>query len=346
MDSQIHALVVGNSRVQRAAAGALLDAIAQLEIVYSVRSNERAIARISTGDIDAVFLLLSEQDHLEDSFLSDLSTQVNARVPVIPVTSGQAIEGLRRLRSFGIRTPHHFRMPMKPKEELAFIKDIERALSIRPNKRDGSRGAKVLSSVPDLVCVVSSTGGPEALGQLLSSFEKNFALPVLVTQHMPENFIDKMCENLGRHTKLTVLRATDGEEFLAGHVYVAPGNAHLCVRRKNGKYLCVLDTGPPSAGCRPAGNVMLASAAKVTKGKLVAVCLTGMGKDGTMGMGAVREAGGIVIVQDEASSVVWGMPGSIVQCGYENHVLPLGEIANKIKQLATMEIGADVSCAS
>lgn len=340
------ALIVGNSRVQRSALSSMFEGFRELEIVYSVRSNERAIARISTGDIDAVFLLLSDEEPLEDSFLLELSTYVNAEVPVIPVSSGQKSGISRRLRDSGIRTPYNFSMPNSPAEESSFVRDIRRVLRVSGKGLGAYQALVTPKHRPDMVCVVSSTGGPEALGQLLSDLDRSFRLPILITQHMPEAFIDKMCENLARHANCPVTRAVDGEQILAGHVYVAPGDAHLCVRRKHGKYLCVLNHGPPSAGCKPAGNVMLESAAKASCGRMIAICLTGMGKDGTVGMSSVKDAGGVVIVQDEASSVVWGMPGSIVERGYEDYVLALRDIASKIIQLSGTEERADVSCAS
>lgn len=340
------ALLVGNSRVQRSALSSVLEVIRELEIVYSVRSNERAITRLSTGDIDAVFLLLSDEDSPETSFLSELSMYVNSELPVIPVITGSKTSVMQQLRSVGIRTPHYFSMPRNPSDNKAFVRDIERVLSVKTNVLGMERSVGTPSNRPEMVCIVSSTGGPEALCQLLSKLDASFDLPILITQHMPENFIDKMCENLGRYAHLPVQRATDGAPILGGNIYVAPGDAHLGVRKKHGKYLCALNYGPPSAGCKPAGNIMLESAAKVTYGKLLAICLTGMGSDGTLGMHCVKEAGGVVIVQDEASSVVWGMPGSIVERGYHNHVLPLRDIATKIVQLSGSEGDSDVSCAS
>lgn len=346
----IRALIVGNSCVQRSELSEILGAVPEIKVAYSVRSSERAISRISTGDIDVVFLLLSNDDGLNDSFLSELSVHASARLSVIPVTSGQKIKSVRRLKSFGIRTPHYFSMPESARSCSLFVHDVRRAMRLKPRLDSGSgavlRVQEHASSRPELVCVVASTGGPEALCQLLAGFEESFDLPILITQHMPETFIDKMCANLGRYANRPVQRAVEGAEIRAGGVYVAPGDAHLGVRKVQGKYLCLLDKGPPSAGCRPAGNVMLESAAKATLGRLVAVCLTGMGTDGTQGMACVRQAGGVVVVQDEASSVVWGMPGSIVEHGYENHVLPLKDLATKIQQLATEEMRNHVICAS
>lgn len=347
MTKVIRSLILGNSRVQRSKLASMLEVLEGIEVVYSVRCSHRATARISTGDIDAVFLLLADDDGLEDSFLLSLSSQLGPEIVVIPITSGQKVDSLRRLRAASIRPPHFFSMPTSRNEESVFVQDLRRALRLKPAPMRQMRSTSVLvSKSPEMVCVTSSTGGPEALGQLLSELGGDFELPILITQHMPEAFVDNMCENLSRHAKRVVLRAVDGCPVAPGGIYVAPGDAHLCVRAHHGHYVCALDYGPPSAGCRPAGNVMLESAANATSGALLAVCLTGMGHDGTHGMARVRESGGVVIVQDEASSVVWGMPGSIVEHGHHHYILPLDEIAQKILAMLGQERGDNVSCAS
>lgn len=342
----VRSLILGNSRVQRVALSSMLEDLDGLELVYSLRCNERAISRISTGDVDAIFLLLSDDDGLDDKFLADFARHLVPEISVIPVTSEQRVDSLRRLKKFGIRAPHYFSLPDSPQSQAVFAKDILRALRLKPPTPKG-RGARiVLSKEPEMLCLISSTGGPEALGKVLSDLKEDFQLPILITQHMPESFVDKMCENLSRHAKRAVVRSVDGCPIRAGGVYVAPGDAHLGVRRKNGGYVCALDHSPPSAGCRPSGNVMLESVAKATEGRLIAVCLTGMGHDGTLGMASVREAGGVVLVQDEASSVVWGMPGSIAEKGYEHQILPLNEIAGAILRALGKEGAINVRCAS
>lgn len=346
MPKTIRSLILGNSRVQRAALASTLETLQGIEVVYSVRCNERAISRISTGDIDVLFLLISPGDGLQDDFLAELSGCMIAQMPFIAVTAEQRVDVLRRLRSFNLRTPHYFSMPTTPEQSSVFAQDVRRALRLKPPTRKLSGPRVSLSSRPEMLCLVSSTGGPEALGQVLSDLKEDFELPILITQHMPEPFVDNMCENLSRHAKRPVTRAVDGCPIVAGGIYVAPGDAHLCVRKVNGNYLGALDYGPPSAGCRPAGNVMLESVAKASGGRMLAVCLTGMGQDGTLGMACVREAGGFVIVQDEASSVVWGMPGSIVEQGYAHLILPCRSIAGKVLELLGKGGAVDVSCAS
>ncbi|MBL4688174.1 MAG: chemotaxis protein CheB [Nannocystaceae bacterium] len=154
-----------------------------------------------------------------------------------------------------------------------------------------------------------------------------------MTQHLPEQFVDAMCGSLQKKALRPVTMARHGASIEAGRVYVAPGHAHLTVGSRCGGYTCALDYGPARAACIPSGNIMLESAAASTGGRLLGVCLTGMGDDGADGMAAVRVAGGRVIAQDEASSVVWGMPGAVIGRGDADYVLPLSEIASGITQL-------------
>lgn len=345
MATSIRCLVVGGSRVQRIELVSLLEPLDGLDVVYSMRCKEKAISRLSRDDIDAVFLLSSEDDGFGKEFISQISGEAPAGATLVLVTSEPKIDHLRGLRSPTSRGPNYLSMPMTSQERSSFVQDVSRVLRLRTKMGVKLRLPKIhVSSPPEMICVISSTGGPEALGELLSGLGGDFDLPILITQHMPKPFIDKMCENLSRHAKRSVVRAVDGCSIRAGGVYVAPGDAHLCLRKAGGGYVCVLAYGPPSAGCMPAGNVMLESAAKATCGRMIGVCLTGMGQDGALGMAFVRQAGGTVVVQDEASSVVWGMPGSIVERGDAHHILPVAEIALKILRMSGKE--SDVSRAS
>jgi two-component system, chemotaxis family, protein-glutamate methylesterase/glutaminase len=130
-----------------------------------------------------------------------------------------------------------------------------------------------------------------------------------------------------------VLEAQDGRAVESATTYIAPGGKHLLVRRDRGGVLVGTNDQPPENGCRPSADVLFRSAAAAWGSDLVAMVLTGMGRDGTAGLGVIKRAGGYVLAQDEASSVVWGMPGSAVQAGVVDEVLPLGTIADAVGQL-------------
>jgi len=180
----------------------------------------------------------------------------------------------------------------------------------------------------------SSTGGPEALAKVLPQLPASLPVPVLVVQHMPPVFTRQFAQRLDRLSPLRVVEAADGSPLLPGTVHLAPGDHHLLVRgRGQGGSRSLhsgLTQGPPENFCRPAVDPLSRSAVTAYDGAVLALVLTGMGSDGRNGAAEVRAAGGTVIVQDQASSVVWGMPGAISQAGLADEVLPLDRIPEAI----------------
>jgi two-component system chemotaxis response regulator CheB len=187
---------------------------------------------------------------------------------------------------------------------------------------------------PQALVIGSSTGGPQALMNLMASLGPVIArYPVLITQHMPATFTALLAEHLARVSGFPGAEARDGEAVAAGRFYVAPGGRHMRVVRQAGAAAIALDDAPPVNFCRPAVDPLFRSAAEVWRDSVAALILTGMGSDGALGAKAIADAGGTVLAQDEASSVVWGMPGAAVHLGVCAAVLPLAEIAPKIKNL-------------
>jgi two-component system chemotaxis response regulator CheB len=182
----------------------------------------------------------------------------------------------------------------------------------------------------DIICVGSSTGGPNALADVFSNVRGDLPVPVVVTQHMPPLFTAVLAESLSRKSPLRFHEGAEGMELQPGHVYIAPGGRHMEVRSKGLSTIIHLHDGPPEHSCRPAVDVLFRSVAATYGGAVLAIVLTGMGSDGARGCVAVRERKGRVVVQDEASSVVWGMPGSVVQAGAADKVLPPAQIATEI----------------
>jgi two-component system chemotaxis response regulator CheB len=189
-------------------------------------------------------------------------------------------------------------------------------------------------TLPRALVIGSSTGGPQALTGL---FEKLTAAvdraPVLITQHMPPTFTTVLAEHLGRISGRGAHEAEHGEPVLAGGIYLAPGGCHMRVARDGDIVKIVLGNDPPINFCRPSVDPLFASAAAVWGSSVLAVVLTGMGSDGTQGAADIVAAGGSVIAQDEATSVVWGMPRSVAQAGLCSAVLPLDQIPGKILRL-------------
>lgn len=187
------------------------------------------------------------------------------------------------------------------------------------------------------VAIGVSTGGPAALDQLLPSLPAQFPLPVLIVQHMPEVFTRLFAERLNDRCRLRVSEAVEGMPVQHGHVYIARGGWHMEVissARPAGPHTLHLQQEPPENHCRPAVDVLFRSAAKVYGSGVLAVVLTGMGSDGLAGCRVIRDCGGTVLAQDQASSTVWGMPGAVANAGLVHKILPLAAIAPEMVRIA------------
>jgi two-component system chemotaxis response regulator CheB len=178
----------------------------------------------------------------------------------------------------------------------------------------------------DVVAIGASTGGPNALSSLIAQLPRDFAVPVLIVQHMPPLFTRTLAERLNTLGRLKVREGIDGAVLQPGEAWIAPGDQHMTVSRKETDFVIGLNHGPTENSCRPAVDVLFRSVAQTYKANVLAIVLTGMGSDGTRGSAVIREAGGQIIVQDEASSVVWGMPGSVVAAQVADHIYPLDRI--------------------
>lgn len=186
---------------------------------------------------------------------------------------------------------------------------------------------------PLLLAIGSSTGGPQALFTLVQALGPHLPVPVVLTQHMPATFTAILAEHITRLGAMPCAEALDGEQLVAGRIYLAPGDHHLLVEGGSGRLRARLSSEPPENFCRPSVDPMLRSAASACGGRVLVAMLTGMGHDGLAGTRRVIEAGGAAIAQDEATSVVWGMPGAIAQAGLCQHVLPLPAIGPRLLQL-------------
>ncbi|MCW2638854.1 MAG: response regulator receiver modulated CheB methylesterase [Dactylosporangium sp.] len=180
----------------------------------------------------------------------------------------------------------------------------------------------------DLLAIGCSTGGPDALSKVLQSLPATLPVPIVVVQHMPPVFTKMFAERLNRICALEVIEAAGKEQVRPGTVYIAPGDFHLEVVRSGTSVLTMLQSGPPENFCRPAVDILFRSVARAYGGKVLATVLTGMGQDGRRGAEVLRAEGAEIVAQDEATSVVWGMPGAITHAGLADAVLPLPDIAN------------------
>ena len=251
---------------------------------------------------------------------------------------------IQKIRTLGAKLR---RAPLAPSPARAFTAQPSLAPALEPAPRPAP--APAVSALPTqanvkvrpfsphtprVLLIGSSTGGPQALmsvvtelGQVIDRF------PVLITQHMPPTFTTILAEHLARSSKRPAHEAIDGEVVKAGTIYLAPGGRHMRVVRHGADVVIALDDGPPVNFCKPAVDPMFTSATEVWQTGTFAAVLTGMGSDGMRGGKDIVAAGGSVIAQDEASSVVWGMPGAAANAGICSAILPLNQLAPKIVRL-------------
>ena len=183
----------------------------------------------------------------------------------------------------------------------------------------------------EALCIGVSTGGPAALMQLFTDWKVPLSVPVLIVQHMPPKFPEMLASRLSTLGGVPAVVALEGQVIEPGHAYLAPGGRHMEVHRNAlGKVMIRLNDNPPECSCRPAVDVLFRSAAKVFGNRLLAMVLTGMGNDGAAGAAQIVLQGGKVLAQDEASCVIWGMPGAVVNANLADKVLPLGELAEEV----------------
>jgi len=190
-----------------------------------------------------------------------------------------------------------------------------------------------LRTTDRIIAIGASTGGTEAIKEVLMGLPPDFP-GVVIAQHIPKAFSTPFARRMNDCCQMTVCEAEDGQQVMAGHVYIAPGDRHLLVQRDGARYVCRLDDGNPVNRHKPSVDVLFRSVAQSAGQNAIGMLLTGMGKDGARGLLEMREAGCRTLAQDEATSVVWGMPGEAVALGAAQHVLPLQEIAAEVCNLA------------
>ncbi|MDR3489153.1 MAG: chemotaxis response regulator protein-glutamate methylesterase [Bradyrhizobium sp.] len=243
---------------------------------------------------------------------------------------------IQKIRDLGAKVRRA--VPASASPPLAPVLDRSRDPSPRPPPAQMAHPQLVRrpfgTQAPRALLIGSSTGGPQALMTLVGEIGAVIdRFPVLITQHMPPTFTTILAEHLARSSRRPAHEAIDREIVKAGRIYLAPGGRHMRLARHGTDAVIVLDDGAPVNFCKPAVDPLFTSAIDVWQGGVLAVVLTGMGSDGMRGGKEIVAAGGNVIAQDEASSVVWGMPGAAVNAGICAAVLPLDQIAPKLVRL-------------
>jgi len=362
---RIRVMIVDDAVVVRGLLGRWVEAEPDLEVVASLRTGREAVNQIERADPDVVLL---DVDMPELDGIAALPLLLAKRRDLIVIMASTLTRRNAEisLRALSLGATDYIPKPTSNQEvagSVSFRRDLiekVRALGLRSKRlrlsharaaTPGAAPARPRSAIhppivlrampttsPRVLLIGSSTGGPQALniivGQIGSVLER---APVLITQHMPPTFTAILAEHLARVAQRPVREAQDGEEINAGTIYLAPGGKHMTVKRRDGIAVIAIDDGPLVNFCKPAVDPLFASAAEVWGHKVFALVLTGMGSDGLKGARAITEAGGHVMAQDEASSVVWGMPGQVAHAGLCSAVLPLPVIAGRLSRLFTGE---------
>jgi two-component system chemotaxis response regulator CheB len=189
------------------------------------------------------------------------------------------------------------------------------------------------SGPPDVVAIGVSTGGPNALSQIMPLLPEDFPVPIVIVQHMPPIFTKFLAERLDSQCQISVKEGAAGMPLKRGEALIAPGGKHMVVERVNGAVTASINDDPPENSCKPAVDVLFRSVVRTYGPRVLGVILTGMGADGLRGCEEIHQAGGKVIVQDEATSVVWGMPGFVSRAGLADKQLPLQEVPAEVIKL-------------
>ncbi len=342
-------MICDDSATIRGAIARMLEADPGIQVVAKVANGRMAVDELKRNKVD-VLILDIEMPVLDGMAALPLLLRTDPGLRVImasTLTTRGADIAMRALRlgaadyvpkpsSIGNANDDSFRAEIISKVKgLARLR--HRATSPpRPSAPILTRPAPMLAA--KLLAIGSSTGGPQALFTLIQALGRSVNVPVVLTQHMPATFTPILAEHITRLGGLPCAEAKDGEPLLPGRIYLAPGDKHLIVdagvgQRGAGPPRARLSTAPPENYCRPAVDPMLRSAASVCGGRVLVAMLTGMGHDGLAGTRIVVDAGGAAVAQDEATSVVWGMPGAVAQAGLCHAVLPLPRIAPKLLEM-------------
>jgi two-component system chemotaxis response regulator CheB len=364
---EVRVMLVDDSAVIRGLIARMIEGEPGLRVAASVGNGQMAVDRLKSLPVDVIILdiempvmdgltaipkLLEIKPDVKIIMASTL-TEKNADISLRALQAGatdyvpkptatREISGgdtfkhelLEKIRQLGLVSR---RPPSTPgaaaKAPATKVERAARPLYDKPIQlRSGS------STRPRILAVGSSTGGPQALFKLFKDVRPEINMPVVITQHMPATFTTILAEHIAKASGWPCAEASDGMPLQAGHIYVAPGDYHMTVEKSGTGMVIRTNQNPPENFCRPAVDPMLRSLAAEFGGSVLAVILTGMGHDGRDGAKVLVEAGGTVLAQDEASSVVWGMPGAVATAGLCEAVLPLGDlgphIMNKLRTRA------------
>ena len=364
----IKVMLVDDSAIIRGLIARMFKDEADIDVVASVGNGELAVKRLATTDIDVIVLdiempvmdgltalpkLLALKPNVKIIMASTL-TERNADISIRALNAGASEYIPKPTSSRNMGGTSDFQRELLEKTRV--LAAVSRPRSRRPlvsappasGVTSAVAGAKKslykneislrpspgVVGKPEIIAVGSSTGGPQALFKLLKGISPSIKLPIIITQHMPATFTTILAQHISQASGRPCSEAVDGEVIAPGKIYVAPGGFHMIVENKGGQKILRVNQDPPENFCRPAVDPMLRSVASVYGKRCLVVILTGMGSDGKKGCEFITQQGGTVIAQDEATSVVWGMPGAVATAGLCRTVLPIDKLPGYVNDFA------------
>lgn len=349
---KIRVLIVDDSVVIRRLLSDELGKDPDLEIVGTAASGKIGLAKIPqvNPDIVTMDIEMPEMDGLEA--VTEIR-KIYAKLPIIMFSTlsqraaKETLEALSRGANDYVTKPANvgsaqLAMERVREELIPKIKTLcpglgspsavskPRPLTFNPQSPKAAPSTPRAIHPVHIVAIGLSTGGPNALNELFESLPKNLSVPMVIVQHMPPVFTKCLAERLSAKSGIPVGEGAPGTVLAPGHVWIAPGGYHMVVKRRGTSVELAINEDPPENSCRPAVDVLFQSVSQVYGAHTLGVIMTGMGYDGRRGCELLREAGAQIIAQDEASSVVWGMPGAVAEAGLADKILPLSSIAGEI----------------
>jgi len=337
----IRVLVVDDSAVVRRLVTTSLSLDPEIEVVGTAVNGKDAIGLVDQLRPDAVTLDI-EMPVLDGLGALEAIRRRHPRLPIIMFSTLTEKGATKTLEALSLGASDFVTKPSNTTNMAESMASVREQLIPKMKALIGVRRVVAAAAPPpvrvapptvtrpEVLLIGCSTGGPDALSQVLEGLPDTLPVPVLVVQHMPPLFTAMFAERLDRVAPMRVREAANGDVVTPGEVLVAPGGHHLLVQQSAGVVRAVIDDGPPENFCRPAVDTLFRSAVHVYAGRAVALVLTGMGQDGLVGCRLLADQGARIVVQDEASSVVWGMPGAVAAAGLAHDVLPLDVIAGKL----------------
>jgi two-component system chemotaxis response regulator CheB len=348
-------MVVDDSIVIRGLLARTLEADPQIEVVASVGNGEQALRTLGRTPVEVVVLDIEmpvmdgltalpkmlEHDPQIKVIMASTLTRRNAEISLRALQSGASDYVAKPSSTSELTAAQDFKRELVDKVKAlgrarrgsideSVTTPAERQRAAPPETKVFNKPI-VLRDMPAalrpaVLAIGSSTGGPQALFEVLSNIGGTVRVPILISQHMPATFTAILAEHIDRQAGIPCKEAADGEPVVPGRAYIAPGNYHMGVVARGTEKFIQLNQSPPENFCRPAVDVMLRSLAQVYRERVLVLILTGMGQDGLKGSETVVRGGGVVVAQDRDSSVVWGMPGAVATGGLCSSVLPLPQI--------------------